>query len=273
MRKIFCCNYFNVIASISLLIVLLTQCISHTPAPFITNKAGEQFAGPEACKSCHSDVYECYIHTAHHLTSAPGEKEYIKGSFKQGKNMVYYSPYDYVMMENRDSGLYQASYYKNEAKEARRMDIIIGSGSKGQTYLYWNFNTLFQLPVSYFTAANSWANSPGNGEVIVYGRPVFARCLECHTTYTMQVNNSISQFDKYQMIYGVTCESCHGAAAKHVQYQQQHPDDRVAKYIINPGKLSRLQQMDQCGLCHSGIQQNIRPPFTFMPGDTLAFFL
>ena len=272
MRKRFYNNHYKVVVTIILLITLLTQCINHTPEPKVTNKAGEQFAGSEACGNCHAAIYKTYIHTTHYSTSAPGEKAYINGSFKKGDNVVYYSPYDYVAMEDRDSGLYQASYYKAQAKEAERMDIVIGSGTKGQTYLYWNYNALFQLPVSYFTASHSWANTPGNGETIMYGRPVFARCMECHATFIKQVNNSVSQFDKNQLIYGVTCESCHGAAAKHVQYQQQHPEAKEAKYIINPGKLSRQQQMDQCGLCHSGIQQNIQPPFSFMPGDTLAHF-
>ena len=265
-------NSFKILISIIALLILLTQCINHAPAPKITNNSGEQFAGNEACNSCHAAIYDSYEHTAHHLTSAPGKKEYIKGSFEQDKNIYYYSPYDCVVMEDRDSGLYQASYYKNEAKEAERMDIVIGSGTRGQTYLYWNYNALFQLPVSYFTASHSWSNSPGNDERMTYGRPIFARCLECHATYIKQINGSISQFDKNQLIYGVSCESCHGAAAKHVQFQQQHPDVKEARFITNPGKLSRLQQLDQCGLCHSGIQQNIKPAFTFMPGDTLAHF-
>lgn len=265
-------NCFKTVVAILFLLALLTQCISNNPQPVITNSAGEQFAGSASCKSCHADIYNSYQHTAHQLTSAPGEKKFIKGSFESGQNMVYYSPYDRVAMEDRDSGLYQTSYYKNEAKQSARMDMVIGSGTKGQTYLYWNNYSLFQLPVSYFTAANSWANSPGNNDAIVYNRPVFARCLECHATYAKQLNSNGSQFAKSQIVYGVTCESCHGAAAKHVQYQQAHPSVKDAKFIINPGKLNRLRQIDQCGLCHSGIQQNIQPVFTFIPGDTLAHF-
>lgn len=272
MRKIICTTSFKVAASIVCLLGLLTKCVSNTPLPQIINNRGEQFAGSQACKSCHAGIYNSYLHTAHYFTSSPGEKEYIKGNFEEAHNTYYYTPYDRVVMEQRDSGLYQASYYKEQAKEAERIDIVIGSGSKGQTYLYWNYNALFQLPVSYFTAADSWANSPGNGEAVTYGRPVFARCLECHTTYIKQQNSSVSQFDKTQIIYGVSCESCHGAAAKHVQYQQQNPEIKTAKFIINPGKLGRQQQLDQCGLCHSGIQQNIQPAFTFKPGDTLVRF-
>jgi len=43
---------------------------------------------------------------------------------------------------------------------AERIALVIGSGGKGQTYLYWNGDQLFQLPVSYWVDLG-WINSPG----------------------------------------------------------------------------------------------------------------
>ena len=40
--------------------------------------------------------------------------------------------------------------------------------------------------------------------------------------------------------------------------------------IINPAKLTRQQQLDACAQCHSGISTDSKPPFTFLPGDTLS---
>ena len=42
------------------------------------------------------------------------------------------------------------------------LEMVIGSGRKGQSYLYWYHGLLFELPVSYLTAANQWINSPGD---------------------------------------------------------------------------------------------------------------
>ncbi len=56
-------------------------------------------------------------------------------------------------MEKRDSGFYQVAYYKGDPKITGRFDIVVGSGSKGQTYITRYKNELYQLPVSYFTAA------------------------------------------------------------------------------------------------------------------------
>ena len=65
-----------------------------------------------------------------------------------------------MMMEKRDSGLYQVLYIKNREVTARRFDLVMGC-VKGQTYLSWYGNGLFQLPVSYISALHRWSSSPG----------------------------------------------------------------------------------------------------------------
>src|ERR1044072_6592225 len=75
---------------------------------------------------------------------------------------------------------------------AERFDIVIGSGRKGQTYLYWDKNDqLFQLPVSYWTEVASWVNSPGYGDTsIEFSRPAPPRCLACHASSFEAVTSS-----------------------------------------------------------------------------------
>lgn len=45
--------------------------------------------------------------------------------------------------------------------KSERFDLVIGSGRKGQTYLYRKNGLLFELPVSYLTVLRGWINSPG----------------------------------------------------------------------------------------------------------------
>ena len=44
---------------------------------------------------------------------------------------------------------------------SRRFDIVVGSGTKGQTYLSWVGNQLIELPVSIFHAGASMGKQPG----------------------------------------------------------------------------------------------------------------
>jgi len=274
---------------IILSVLLFTTCINNeaTEKSSITNPNGEQYAGSGACRNCHKDIYDGYINTAHYSTSDSASKKNIKGSFDANKNTFSFNDHIKlpaevkVVMEERDSGLFQVAYINGIEKKTGRFDITIGSGRKAQTYLYWRGNQLLQLPISYFTATGSWANSPGYPyDQIKFNRLVPSHCLECHSTIftVLSVDKSQSSswrdafvfFDHNKTIYGIGCERCHGPAAKHVEFQSKHPEEKKGRYIINPGLLARQQNLDACALCHSGIRDNLKPVFSFITGDTLS---
>ena len=77
-------------------------------------------------------------------------------------------------------------------------------------------------------------------------------------------------FDRNKIIYAVDCEKCHGPAAQHVAFQSKNPAVKEAKYIVNPGKLSRERLLDLCALCHGGHLTKTKPSFSFEAGDTLS---
>lgn len=155
--------------------------------------------------------------------------------------------------------------------------MVIGSGTKGQSYATWLHSRLFQLPITYFTSAGQWSNSPGYPNKIAFNRPITSRCLECHATYvdkTSAEGIEPEEFDKNRMLLGVDCEKCHGPAEKHVEFQTQNPAEKMGKFIINPALFSRQQSLDMCGVCHGGRLQKTKPSFEFTAGDKLSdYFL
>ena len=82
--------------------------------------------------------------------------------------------------------------------------------------------------------------------------------------------NAPEEFDRKKIIYGISCEKCHGPGAQHVAYETENPDDKSGKYIINPSTFTRVQSLDMCAICHGGRIKNIKPPFTFQSGDKLS---
>lgn len=178
-------------------------------------------------------------------------------------------------MKKRADGPYQVEYYKGKEKKAKRMDIVVGSGTMGQSFLNWRQDQLFQLPITFFTAANQWSNSPGFPDKVVFNRPITSRCLECHTTFaktTSAPDKEPETFDHRQIMYGVDCEKCHGPAAQHVQFQTAHPTDTAPKFISNPARFSRQQNLDLCALCHGGRLQKKKPSFTFTSGSLMSHY-
>jgi hypothetical protein len=266
---------FLVIAALVAVILLFTTCMTNqveVADPVIPMKDGNRLVGSAACKTCHADIYNSYLATAHQRTSKPPLKQFIKGNFDEGKNLYVYSYDDAVRMLELDSGFFQANFHNRNFDTAYKFGMVIGSGTRGQSYLYWAGTRLFQLPVSYFTSADSWANSPGYPDDIpLYSRSIHASCLGCHMSYATKLPSSekdVDQFDPGSMVYGVNCERCHGAGGQHVDFHQANPTVKDPRYIINAAHLSRRQQLDACGVCHSSITRDLPTGFDFRTGDT-----
>ncbi len=244
--------------------------------PIAVHGNGGAFAGSASCIACHKDIYDTHVHTAHYKTSALADSSSIKGSFKTGENTFTFNDRAVFTMIKTDSGFYQRANFIHNQLELFKLpiDIVFGSGTKGQSYLSWEDDKLFQLQASYFTPENRWMSSPGL-ENLRAQRPVVARCFECHSTFAKNItpNGRGNQYDKKNIIYGIDCERCHGPAAKHVGYQQKNPKTRMAKYILKYKELSRQQRLDACALCHSGGNRAAKePPFGFLVGDNLDKF-
>ena len=276
MRRIIIKKYKRCLLTISIIfftMALLTKCIDKNDSGATKPGTDKEFAGSATCMNCHKEIYQSHIKTAHFLTSQIATEKNILGSFAAGKNEFVFNPVSKITMEKRGDSLMQVEYENEVQKKARPFSIVAGSGKKGQTYLYWFKNNLGQLPVSYFTSAGQWSNSPGYGKKLVFNRPVTSRCLECHTTYGQVIsppNTEPEQFDRNTIIYGIDCQKCHGPAKQHVEFQTQNPTIKTAKFIVNPASFNRQQSLDLCTLCHGGSLTKSKPSFSFKAGDKLA---
>jgi hypothetical protein len=250
------------------------------------------YAGDGACLSCHRSESMTYALTAHHLTSQLPNQSSILGSFSDGANVLKIADaapaigdpgVSYKMVKKGDS-FYESAitgFPGQLQTQTERIDVVIGSGARGQSYLYWHGDQLYELPVSYWSEGKQWINSPGyrNGPPN-FSRPASPRCLECHATYIrpLSANPATNRYDKTSLAVGISCEICHGPGAKHVAMElatvssgngAHHGED-----ILNPAKFSRDRQVDLCGLCHDGAQQEeTAPAFSYLPGDPLKQYL
>ncbi|TWW01900.1 hypothetical protein FEF09_04875 [Chitinophaga pinensis] len=215
-------------------IIIFSQCVRKAPQTDSADIRGKQFAGAAACMSCHRQIYDAYMHTGHFNTSSPASTKTIKGSFGTGANGFLYSNGVRVIMERRDSGLFQTAYADSTLQEIHRFDITMGSGRKAQTFLTWNAGKYFQLPLSWFVPANSWANSPGfPPSYPKFDRMIPSTCFGCHSSAVgikdvhMEGRHLSETFEKNQLVYGIDCERCHGPAAEHVAFHTGHPQEKI----------------------------------------------
>ena len=269
-------RWIIIFSSIIVFAIFFIKCIDSTNKQESKTSVGGQykkFAGSAACANCHKDIYQSHILTAHHLTSQKANEKNIKGSYGDSKNKFYYNSDIYVAVEKRDSQLYQVEYVNGVQQYMASFDITVGSGKRGQTFLYWYHNKILQMPLTYFTSLDQWTNSPGFSNRVIFRRPVTSRCLECHSTYFEKTSDEKTEpedFSKTNIIYGVECEKCHGPGEEHVEFHMKNPNEKIGQYIINPKNFTRTQSLDLCRLCHGGRLEKTKPSFTFQSGDKLA---
>jgi hypothetical protein len=235
------------------------------------------FAGDTACKQCHQDKFDSYLATAHHRTSRLPDTESIAGHFNAHENlMTTFNPELSFHMEARDGHFYESAVLSkpgHPSKQTEEIDIVIGSGTKGQTYLYWKGNRLFELPVSYWTALKRWVNSPGYVDGSAdFDRPVTARCVECHATYFQKLPSTPpdNAFEKDNFVLGIYCERCHGPGLSHIQNHSGKAGSAGSLPAMPPIGLERDRQIDICAQCHGGVGQSPAPAFSFQPGEDLS---
>jgi len=231
------------------------------------------FVGPDACKECHADQFSTFIETAHYQTSAMPTENNISGSVADGENTLKTraDALSYCISED-DSKYLQTALFHRDGKtweHKEQIDIVTGSGKNGQSYLFWQNDHLYQLPVSWIVD-QGWVNSPGYTDGVAnFARPVRDNCMSCHSTRMEFADQRVNIADPHSVILGVTCERCHGPGQQHVEFHRQNPD-APSKHIVHPGELPRERLNDICSQCHSGSSQLLKPAFSFRPGEVLS---
>lgn len=229
---------------------------------------------------CHPAEAELFLRTGHHLTSQLAGKSSILGKFTTGSNVVRTSnPLLFYQMTSDGQGYFQSAVMgipPDTTARTEQFAIIIGSGKRGQTYLYWKGAQLFELPVSYWTDLHAWVNSPGFPDgMAMFNRPIQPRCLECHASYFESLashdSHNEKSYVKTNFVLGISCETCHGPGRRHVNLERSHAGEASKNSIVNLAALPRDRQVDLCALCHGGAAAELlEPSFTYVPGTPLT---
>ena len=279
---------------------ILLSCL-HTSAVVLAGSKGVDspqrsslrpgYTGDQSCVSCHAPQSLSYVHTAHHFTSQLPDAMSVLGSTAQGSNLLKIAdpapiigdPGVSYRMEKQGSSYFMTALTGFEGQMQQRREqigVVIGSGVRGQSYLYWKGDQLFELPVSYWSDGHQWINSPGyrNGPPN-FDRPASPRCLECHVGFIQALapDPASNRYNAGSLTAGVSCEVCHGPGAQHAAAHAgggSKTSPGAGEMILNPAHFSRDRQVDLCALCHNGAgQRQIAPAFTYVPGTPLNRYL
>jgi predicted CXXCH cytochrome family protein len=233
--------------SIVRLLVVLTAVLA-LPACSSAQPPSGPFAGSEACRDCHTAVYDRWKDTlmANVLTDVREHPEAILGDFSAPNPLVTF----------------------------RRDEIAFTYGSKWkQRYYTKRGDDYYVFPAQWDVVNKTWRRyyvEPGTDWWVEHypaeqmERPTGPLCDGCHS-----VNYDV--VTKQPTEWNVGCEKCHGAGAAHVR-------EPLLSNIVNPARLDAVRGNDVCIQCHSQGEPLRNPiagryfdwPVDYAPGDRLA---
>ncbi len=252
-------------------------------SPYRNTRPGVGYVGDRACADCHAGVAE----TFHHHPMGRDLSPVSQLAERERLDATAHNPFEkfglHFAVERRgDREIHRVTGPDVPAgatpvRHEDEVQLAIGSGGRGRSYVVDHDGFLVQSAVSWFAEAGVWDLSPGFGRSLAAGLPVQPNCLFCHCNTAEPVEGTVSRYRHVENIATIGCERCHGPGQLHVARWEggaapAGPDDT----IVNPGRLEPALREAVCQQCHLTTKYRVlrrgRGPFDYRPGLPLHEF-
>lgn len=256
-------------------LVLLFLCGSHLlhsqrASPFSPPLATPVREADAVCGRCHQEIFRKYLDTPMANASGLASERTFTGRLHHAPSGIDYE------VSSKDGALW-LNYSRPgdfDVQGRRQLDYFLGSGHLGITYLYSADGYLLESPVAYYANTQSYDMKPGleNSHALPSALPMSSGCMRCHMSNVQHEDHGTrNHFQGLPFLHGgITCESCHGDTARHVDSSGRAP-------VINPVKLDPQRRDSICISCHlegdSRIEHIGRRVDDFKPGDRISDYL
>jgi hypothetical protein len=249
--------------------------LSYT-GPFRNVHPDVQYVSDHLCNDCHQDIARTY--SAHPMGRSMVPIASIAASQRYGE--AQHNPFEafdiLFRVDRQGNRVYHRQRRLDTAGRplyefAHEVDHVIGSGTRGFSYLTSRDGFVFQTPISWFTQKQIWDLSPGFPPWARAGRLVQGACLYCHANRVEPVANTRNRYHEPVFRgHAIGCQRCHGPGERHVRTLEK--DD-----IVNPKRLEPALREAVCQQCHlqgaTRVQRRGRGLNDYRPGMPLEEFL
>ncbi|HNU33894.1 MAG TPA: tetratricopeptide repeat protein [Bacteroidia bacterium] len=239
-----------------------------------------KYVGKETCRSCHTDIYDSYMHTG------------MGSSFDVASTKKTSAKFEHALVLDKEGNFFYQPYFENDSlrilefrldgkdtiyKRKETINFIVGSGQHTNSHITNSNGYLTQVPATFYTQKGIWDLPPGfeDGNNSRFNRIIGLECMSCHNAYPDFVLGSENKYNTVQR--GIDCERCHGPGSVHVQQKMLGMLVDTAKEIdytiVNPSKLPIDKQFDVCQRCHiqgNAVLNDGKSFFDFKPGMHLS---
>ncbi len=225
------------------------------------------------CVPCHREICERYAKTPMAHASGPAIDGMISADFRHAASGIHYRVY-------REDNTVWMSYERpmasgqagsgNPLKGRQQLQLYLGSGRRGRTYLFQQQGYWFEAPINWYAKKQLWDMTPNHlsDREMPLTMPVDSGCLHCHASgVSSSLPDARNHFAGLPFTEGgLTCEGCHGDASAHVASQA-----KVAMLKLNT--LNPVRRDSVCLNCHlegdAGVDRLGKKAEDFRPGDNL----
>ncbi len=224
----------------------------------------------QRCAHCHQAIYDTYEKTSMAHGSGLATEGLLPGKLHDTASAIDYRVFAHADVAQM-SFTRPASPGQPALAGQRRLELFVGSGHRGRTYLYNDDGLWYELPINFYTRRAAWGMAPAfdGASHMPAPLPVDPNCLHCHATGVQaslpDARNHFSAAPFTQA--GIGCSACHGNPAQHLA-SGGHGG------IVNPGKLASAERDSACLQCHlegdAVVYRQGKSLANFVPGQRLA---
>jgi hypothetical protein len=253
--------------------------------PYASARPGVAYVGDEACARCHGKIAADYRRHPMGRSMALAEEAPAREIGGDRAQASFESQGLRYAVEHRGGRLIHSEERRDDrgavvARVEAEVRYVLGSGTRGLSYLVDRDGFLFQSPIGWYTQQRRWDLSPGYAaRNSHFERPIEPDCLACHTNRFDPVDGSINKY-RPPIFRGLSigCERCHGPGGLHVDNPGKN-NDRSGRdpTIINPRDLEPVLREGVCEQCHLQgvyhVERAGRRATDYRPGLPLEEFL
>lgn len=244
-----------------------------------------EYAGSDSCRVCHPDQYTSWHRSYHRTMTQLATPETVRGKFD---NVTLALNGETYRLERRGTEYWvdmpdpnwtiqeKSSPPKTDAAPApgsdssvpprvqRRITMLTGSHHMQACWVdNQHGNRQYNFPFIYLFEQERWVPRHTaflrNPDVARWVQIWNVGCINCHSTGGQpRQTEDPGSFNTRVAELGISCEACHGPAARHVALNSdprrrysRHLQNKGDDSIVNPARLSPKRSTDVCGRCHS----------------------
>ena len=255
---------------------------------------GASYVGSQACAACHQKDHQAWKDTWHANMHRAASAAIITADFNNreisyqdveiegpDKKKTKISP---TVKVNRDGDQFSFTLIDrdNPANNQTYPIAYVFGGNWNQHFEAQVGSAYYPTPMRWVVEDRQWTAKPFNelwwvADGTPDGRPRRpeemprtktgdATCDGCHTTgFSAAKDRETGRWLGKKIELGIGCEACHGPGSTHAASKRKSD-------IVNPARLSALQQDQLCGQCHSRVtnrqEKELSYPLGFRPGNT-----